>query len=514
MDYSKVFLVLLSLIELSYSARILMWPYCQGFNSRLMNIEKMSNILIEAGHTVDWIITEHYDETKRPLSSDVTVHKFNVPEDVPLITDEGYVEQFIDISPAKILPILREITDQFCESLIKSGILRVLKEKNYDVMILDYIDYCGRIGIDYLGIPTMLYSNFGFITSETMFPNPMSFVPHFTTALSDDMTFTERFQNTLTILMFSTVGIQYFTRGVRQLKQEYGLNFSLPLENAHMRAAMTINHAHWAFDYPQPLLPYHIMVGGLYFTDAKPLDPFFDNIMTSSPNGVIIVSFGTLFNRFNSEKNEQLALGFAKLKQTVIWKYKGDPLKNKGSNTYLVDWMPQNDLLGHPNVRLFVTHCGISSAYETMYHGVPIVAIPMIFDQQGNARKLTRTRANMGEELSMHSLTSESLKETIELVLGEPKYKSSAIEMSKKVRTNLVSPKETLLYWVQQVAMNGSHGYLHPIGPSKMHWAQYHQLDVMAVLAICLVIVTVVIVFTCRCCIRGCSNRLRKQKKD
>lgn len=30
----------------------------------------------------------------------------------------------------------------------------------------------------------------------------------------------------------------------------------------------------------------------------------------------------------------------------------------------VVTWMPQNDILGHPKTRVFVTHCGMNSLYE------------------------------------------------------------------------------------------------------------------------------------------------------
>ena len=56
-----------------------------------------------------------------------------------------------------------------------------------------------------------------------------------------------------------------------------------------------------------------------------------------------------------------------------------------GSNVKLVDWVPQNDVLGHPAVKAFVTHAGVNSLYEAAYHAKPIVAVPLIADQPSNA---------------------------------------------------------------------------------------------------------------------------------
>lgn len=62
-----------------------------------------------------------------------------------------------------------------------------------------------------------------------------------------------------------------------------------------------------------------------------------------------------------------------------------------GSNIKLVDWAPQNDVLGHPAVKAFVTHAGINSVYEAAYHAKPVVAVPLIADQPENAVKVNQT---------------------------------------------------------------------------------------------------------------------------
>ena len=45
-------------------------------------------------------------------------------------------------------------------------------------------------------------------------------------------------------------------------------------------------------------------------------------------------------------------------------------------------------MVGHPNVRLFISHCGGLSTQEATYHGVPVLAIPFLIDQVTNAASL------------------------------------------------------------------------------------------------------------------------------
>jgi len=48
------------------------------------------------------------------------------------------------------------------------------------------------------------------------------------------------------------------------------------------------------------------------------------------------------------------------------------------ANVLIHDWVPQNDLLGHPKVTAFVTQGGYLSMSEAAYHAVPILGLPFI----------------------------------------------------------------------------------------------------------------------------------------
>ena len=90
-----------------------------------------------------------------------------------------------------------------------------------------------------------------------------------------------------------------------------------------------------------------------------------------------------------------------------------------GSNIKVVDWLPQNDLLGHKDIKAFVTHVGHNSLYESAYHGVPVVAVPLFADQFANAKKAEHF--GLGLTVNHRSTTVQQLVETIELVVREPR---------------------------------------------------------------------------------------------
>lgn len=71
----------------------------------------------------------------------------------------------------------------------------------------------------------------------------------------------------------------------------------------------------------------------------------------------------------------------------------------------------------HPNVKLFITQCGLQSMNEAGYYGVPMVAIPFFGDQAHNAAKMVD--AGIAKKLEFADVTKESVLSTIKAVLEE-----------------------------------------------------------------------------------------------
>lgn len=98
----------------------------------------------------------------------------------------------------------------------------------------------------------------------------------------------------------------------------------------------------------------------------------------ANENGVIVFSFGGNI-RSADMTNEIIQIFykvFSKLKQNIIWKWESKEIPaGKPDNVHMQQWLPQVDLLAQPQVRFFISHCGISSIYEAKFHGVPILGI-------------------------------------------------------------------------------------------------------------------------------------------
>lgn len=100
-------------------------------------------------------------------------------------------------------------------------------------------------------------------------------------------------------------------------------------------------------------------------------------------------------------------------------KWESDELEGRPSNVVISKWLPQDDVLAHPNVKIFISHCGLGSVAEANYHGVPIVAIPLGIDQNINADKIITE--GWAEKVDFAQLNEKELSTAIKKVLTDSK---------------------------------------------------------------------------------------------
>ena len=96
----------------------------------------------------------------------------------------------------------------------------------------------------------------------------------------------------------------------------------------------------------------------------------------SGDDGVILVSFGTVLqaSQMSETLRQKLISVLGNMKQRVLMKWEdGEEMSDKPANMMLSKWLPQQDILAHPKLRLFITHGGQSSSQEALCHKKPVV---------------------------------------------------------------------------------------------------------------------------------------------
>lgn len=76
-------------------------------------------------------------------------------------------------------------------------------------------------------------------------------------------------------------------------------------------------------------------------------------------------------------------------------------------------------IVAHPNIKLFISHGGLLSTIEAVYHGIPILGIPIFGDQQMNIADAAINGYAL--KVDIGQLNEEQFSNVISEILTNPK---------------------------------------------------------------------------------------------
>lgn len=108
-----------------------------------------------------------------------------------------------------------------------------------------------------------------------------------------------------------------------------------------------------------------------------------------------------------------------------------ESLTDVPANVELGKMVPQLDILSQASV--FITHAGMGGTGESIYYGVPMIAIPQMDEQAITARQIERNGLGFAL-LDKEAITSETLREKIQILLNDSSYKETVNEFSADMK--------------------------------------------------------------------------------
>ncbi|CAL9068556.1 unnamed protein product [Musa banksii] len=143
--------------------------------------------------------------------------------------------------------------------------------------------------------------------------------------------------------------------------------------------------------YLDDRIPFDSQYGLNLFTPAAA--PCMRWLGSKRPASVVYVSFGSMAV-LGPEQTAELAFGISDSGKDFLWVVRSSETGKLPRNFaegfaergLVVSWSPQTEVLAHPAVGCFLTHCGWNSTAEGLSLGVPMVAMPQWTDQLTNAK--------------------------------------------------------------------------------------------------------------------------------
>ncbi|XP_046512510.1 UDP-glucuronosyltransferase 2C1-like [Equus quagga] len=519
--FCVLFMLHLCFFDSGRTGKVLVWP--MDF-SHWINLKVILEELHLRGHEITILVPSPsllMDHTKIPFNVEILqlpVTKETLLEELNTVL---YVAAFElpKLSWWDMQVKLTEMSNRFsrtakrvCDSAITNKeLLSRLQAAKFDICISDPLSFCGELLAELLDIPFVYSFRFSFGNFIERLcaglPTSSSYVPGSTSGLTDNMTFVQRLRNWFLYVM-SGVIYSYFL--LPEWNEYYSKALGKPTTVCETmgKAEMWLIRTSWEFEFPYPYLPHFEFVGGLHCKPAKPLPKELEEFVQSSgKDGVVIFTLGSMIHNLTEEKSNMIASALAQIPQKVLWRYTGKKPDTLGPNTRLYDWIPQNDLLGHPKTRAFITHCGTNGIYEAIYHGVPMVGIPMFGDQVDNIARIKAKGAAV--DVDMRTMTSADLLNALKAVINNPSYKENAMRLSRIHHDQPVKPLDRAVFWIEFVMRHKGAKHLRPAS-YDLTWYQYHSLDVIGFLLAC---VATIIFLVTKCCLFCCWKFGKTGKK-
>ncbi|CAI6344338.1 unnamed protein product [Macrosiphum euphorbiae] len=294
-------------------------------------------------------------------------------------------------------------------------------------------------------------------------------------------TFFQRTSN-LGILIYGTI-IRMYNELIMKFTspKDYDLHAPIP-------PSLVFVNRHFTIEPASPISSNVVEIGGIHLNlkATKKLPKDILDFIEQSPHGVVFFTLGSTVKMTSLPEHIKKALidALAQIPQRVLWKYE-DEIENLPNNFMIKKWLPQHEILLHPNVKLFISHGGISGLYEAIDGGVPILGFPLFGDQHRNIENLV----NAGTAISMDilSITKDAFLKNVLELLNNEKYMENAKTASKIFKDRPMSPASQVVYWTEYVLRHKGAPHL-TSHAMNLSWYQYYLLDVIALILVFIIV--------------------------
>lgn len=291
--------------------------------------------------------------------------------------------------------------------------------ETFDVVISEIFANEAHMGFAYhFKTPLILFSSI-YPSEWTNFfvgnPNPPSYVVHSGSGYATPMNIWERIGN-LFYYAYDVLLREFYLYPTHDALLKRYLPNAPDLRELMYNVSLILLNSHPSYTEAVPLVQNMIQIAGFHVKQEQ-LETELKNYLDESKEGVIFFSMGSnLKSRNLSPQNRKVLMNvFRKLPVKILWKFEEENLPNKPDNVRISKWLPQRGILGHPNVKAFISHCGFISTTEAAYFGVPLICVPIYVDQLTNAAFSTKN--GVAVTLKFSELSEETLLEALNQIL-------------------------------------------------------------------------------------------------
>jgi UDP:flavonoid glycosyltransferase YjiC (YdhE family) len=298
-----------------------------------------------------------------------------------------------------------------------------IRDERIDALIVDQIEMAGGTVAEYLGLP--------FVSAAAALPvNLDTSVPPCTLPWSHRVGVWARFRN-----WAANAAYEWIFSGVRGTINHQRRAWGLPAVqglNGTFSALAQVAQLPATLELPGRRLPPGFHHTGPW-TDAGGREPVdFPWQQLDPSRRLVYASMGTLQNGI-LQTFHMMAEACAGLDLQLVISLGGgqDPglLGDLPGDPIVVGYAPQLDLIRRS--ALTISHGGLNTALESVAEGVPMVVLPVTYDQPGVGTRVEWS--GVGRSIPVGRLTVDRLRDAVRIVLGDPAYRQRAGRLQSSI---------------------------------------------------------------------------------
>ncbi|XP_011865659.1 PREDICTED: UDP-glucuronosyltransferase 2B20-like isoform X4 [Vollenhovia emeryi] len=392
--------------------------------------------------------------------------------------------------PMQELFMLKFFADHSCNTCLRNVAVKELlqSDEKFDVILTEnfntncYLGFIHRFKAPYLAL--LSHQIMPWTNNDMGNVDDPSYIPVIMLGLTRPLNFFSRMQNALWQSLAKIV-YEYWFRPDDQViaNKIFGPDLPKLKEIAQQSQALLVN-THSSIHGSRPQLPNVVEIGGIHIQfKINPLPKDIAKFLDDAHEGVLYFNFGSMIKMSSMprEKLDAILKVIDSIPRKTIMKWETDELPYKLDNVMLKKWLPQFDVINHPNVKCYLGHGGLLGLSESVYVGLPMVLVPMFGDQFHNAAGVqTRGAAVV---IEYNNLNEQSFRHALDQVFNDSSYRENAQRLSKAYRDRPATPLETAVWWTEYVARGNGRFYFRSEG-ADLPWYQSLLIDVVLVFII------------------------------
>jgi len=294
-----------------------------------------------------------------------------------------------------------------------------IRRANIDALLVDQMEPAGGTIADYLGLPFITVCNALAINRDLAIPPPFTPWPY-----REQPGFAARLRNRIGYALGDRT-TKPITRVIAKYRRVWKLPPLATPDDSFSRLAQICQMPR-ELDYPRTTLPptFHY-VGPL--REPRETTPFPWELLGG--RRLVYASLGTLQNR-RPELLRTIAAACAGIDVQLVISHGGGLSDEQAASLsgapIVVPYAPQRALIAR--AALTITHAGLNTVLDSLAAGVPLIAIPITYEQPAIARRVERTSA--GAAIPFAGLRQETLRELALKVLNSAEYHNAAQRMA------------------------------------------------------------------------------------